>query len=127
MPGLPCGCPPGGAFPGAGVKTVVLFFEKGSPTKKIQYYQLNLDRNIGKGQPLNLDDLDEFSNLKRDTKSENTWTLNIKDINQDNYDLSAINPNIEEEVLQKPEEILKEIENLEIESTKLMDDLKKLI
>ena len=56
---------PGGAFPGAGVKTVVLFFEKGSPTKKIQYYQLNLDRNIGKGQPLNLDDLDEFINLKK--------------------------------------------------------------
>ena len=64
-------------------KTVVLFFDKGSPTKEIQYYQLNLDRNIGKGQPLNLDDLDEFINLKKDTKSDNTWTLDIKDINQD--------------------------------------------
>ena len=31
---------PGGVFPGAGVKTVVLFFDKGSPTKEIQYYQL---------------------------------------------------------------------------------------
>jgi len=39
---------PGGVFTGAGVKTVVLFFEKGAPTKKIWYYQLNLDRNLGK-------------------------------------------------------------------------------
>jgi type I restriction enzyme M protein len=77
-----------------------LFFEKGSPTKKIQYYQLNLDRNIGKGQPLNLDDLDEFINLKKDTKSENTWTLDIKDINQETLDLGVVNPNIEEEAFQ---------------------------
>ena len=92
-----------------------------------QYYQLNLDRNIGKGQPLNLDDLDEFINLTKDTKSKNTWTLNIKDLNQDTYDLGAINPNIEEEVLPEPSEILKDIEDLEKESSNLFSNLKKLI
>jgi len=118
---------PGGAFPGAGVKTVVLFFEKGSPTKEIQYYQLNLDRNIGKGQPLNLDDLDEFINLKKDTESENTWTLQVKDINLETYDLSVQNPNIEEEEMPEPREILKEIQNLEYESSELLTKLKDLI
>jgi len=118
---------PGGTFPGAGVKTVVLFFEKGSPTKKIQYYQLNLDRNIGKGQPLNLDDLDEFINLKKDTQSENTWTLDIKDLNQDTFDLGVVNPHIEEEILPEPSEILNEIEQLEKDSSKLLNELKKLI
>ena len=118
---------PGGAFPGAGVKTVVLFFEKGSPTKEIQYYQLNLDRNIGKGKPLNIDDLDEFINLEKDTKSENTWLVDIKDINQETYDLGVVNPNIEEEKLQEPNEILEEIEKLEIETTNLFNQLKKLI
>jgi type I restriction enzyme M protein len=118
---------PGGAFPGAGVKTVVLFFEKGSPTKEIQYYQLNLDRNIGKGQPLNLDDLDEFINLKKDTESENTWTLQLKDINLETYDLSVQNPNIEEEEMPEPREILKEIQNLEYESSELLTKLKDLI
>jgi type I restriction enzyme M protein len=39
---------PGGTFTGAGVKTVVLFFEKGAPTEKVWYYQLNLGRNLGK-------------------------------------------------------------------------------
>ena len=37
---------PGGTFTGAGVKTVVLFFEKGSSTKKVWFYQLNLDRKF---------------------------------------------------------------------------------
>jgi len=118
---------PSGAFPGASVKTVVLFFEKGSPTKEIQYYQLNLDRNIGKEQPLNLNDLDEFINLKKDTKSDNTWLVDIKAINQETYDLSVINPYTEEEVLPEPSEILKEIEQLEKDSSKLLNELKKLI
>tara|TARA_A100001011_G_scaffold336640_1_gene366301 strand:+ start:121 stop:1572 length:1452 start_codon:yes stop_codon:yes gene_type:complete len=118
---------PGGAFPGAGVKTVVLFFDKGSPTKEIQYYQLNLERNIGKGQPLNLDDLDEFRNLDKDLITQNTWTVDIEDINQDTFDLSVVNPHIEEEVLPEPNEILKEIKKLEIESSKLLNEIKKII
>jgi type I restriction enzyme M protein len=56
---------PGGAFQGAGVKTVVLFFEKGSPTKKIWFYQLNLTRNLGKGQPLSESDLTDFVKLQK--------------------------------------------------------------
>ena len=56
---------PGGTFQGAGVKTVVLFFEKGAPTRKVWYYQLDPGRNMGKTNPLNDDDLAEFVNCKR--------------------------------------------------------------
>jgi type I restriction enzyme M protein len=56
---------PGGTFTGAGVKTIVLFFEKGKPTKKVWYYQLNLDRNLGKTNPINERDLEEFLNLQK--------------------------------------------------------------
>ncbi len=118
---------PSGVFPGAGVKTVVLFFDKGSPTKKIQYYQLNLERNIGKGKPLNLDDLNEFINLNKDTKSENTWTLDIKDVDKNSFDLSVKNPNFIEEEVPPPDEILHEIEYLEKESLELLNEIKKLI
>ena len=48
---------PGGTFQGAGVKTVVLFFEKGAPTRKVWFYQLDPGRNLGKTNPLNDDDL----------------------------------------------------------------------
>src|SRR5450756_1196901 len=88
---------PGGTFLGAGVKTVVLFFVKGVPTRKIWYYQLNLDRNLGKTNPLNENDLAEFVNLqKTKADSPNSWTVNVADVNIDTFDLSVKNPNKKE-------------------------------
>ena len=116
---------PGGAFPGAGVKLLFCFWKRFS-NKKDSILSIKFNRNIGKGQPLNLDDLDEFINLTKDTKSENTWLVDIKDINQDTYDLGAINQ-YEEEVIPEPSAILKDIEDLDKESTNLLKELKKLI
>ena len=66
---------PSGAFLGAGVKTVVLFFEKGAPTRKIWYYQLQPGRNMGKTNPLNDDDLAEFVELQTTfADSSKIWT-----------------------------------------------------
>jgi type I restriction enzyme M protein len=84
---------PGGTFTGAGVKTVVLFFEKGSATRKIWYYQLNLDRNLGKTNPLNESDLEEFIRLQTTkSNSKNCWTVKISEVEKTNYDLSVKNP-----------------------------------
>ncbi len=55
---------PSGTFLGAGVKTVVLFFEKGAPTRKVWFYQLDPGRNMGKTNALNDDDLKEFVELQ---------------------------------------------------------------
>jgi type I restriction enzyme M protein len=85
---------PGGTFTGAGVKTVVLFFEKGSSTKKIWYYQLNLDRNLGKTNPLNEADLSEFVKLqKTKADSPNSWSVKVASIDSATVDLSVKNPN----------------------------------
>jgi type I restriction enzyme M protein len=120
---------PGGIFLGAGVKTVVLFFEKGVPTKKIWYYQLNLDRNLGKNNPLNENDLAEFVKLqKTKANSENSWTVKIADINIDAFNLSAKNPNKKEEApLRKPKELLAEIVKLDKESAEILKTIKRLI
>lgn len=120
---------PGGTFTGAGVKTVVLFFEKGSSTKKTWFYQLNLDRNLGKTNPLNENDLAQFVNLqKTKAESENSWTINIKDIDQTTFDLSAKNPNTPEaSPLRKPEEILKEMKVLDKESATILSSILEMI
>ena len=120
---------PRGTFLGAGVKTVVLFFEKGVPTRKVWYYQLNLDRNLGKTNPLNEKDLEEFVKLqKTKADSDNSWTINIKDVNIDTYDLSVKNPNKKEEAaLRKPQEILTEIATLDKESTDILKSIKELL
>ena len=120
---------PGGTFTGAGVKTVVLFFEKGKPTKNIWYYQLNLDRNLGKTNPLNENDLAEFVKLqKTNGDSDNSWTVNIKDVDQTSFDLSVKNPNKDDEVvLREPEEILDEIAQLDSEASEILETIRGLV
>lgn len=120
---------PGGTFTGAGVKTVVLFFEKGSSTKKVWFYQLNLDRNLGKTNALNEKDLEDFFNLqKTKAESENSWSMNVKDIDQTTFDLSAKNPNKKEEAaLRKPEDILEEMKALDDESKDILNSILELL
>src|SRR5690606_9669299 len=103
---------PGGTFLGAGVKTVVLFFQKGEPTKNIWYYQLDPGRNMGKTNPLNDKDLEEFVMLQKDKpETEQSWNLKVADIDETTCDLSVKNPNTpEESPLRAPEVILAEME-----------------
>ncbi|CAC9598523.1 Type I restriction-modification system, DNA-methyltransferase subunit M [Bathymodiolus heckerae thiotrophic gill symbiont] len=120
---------PGGTFTGAGVKTVVLFFNKGEATQKTWFYQLNLDRNLGKTNPLNEQDLADFIRLqKTNAESENSWTVAIKDIDQTTFDLSVKNPNTPEEApLRTPEEILENMAKLDKESEELLKTIKALL
>jgi len=120
---------PGGTFTGAGVKTVVLFFEKGSPTKKIWFYQLNLERNLGKTNPLNEADLADFLKLQKSkADSENSWTLNMADVDSASFDLSAKNPHKQaDSALRAPLTILDEMKSLDEESAKIMENLQLMI
>ena len=120
---------PGGTFTGAGVKTVVLFFEKGKPTKKTWFYQLNLDRNLGNTNPLNEDDLAEFVKLQAKKKnSDNSWTVKIGDVDGESFDLSVKNPNRDDEVvLREPEEILDEIQELDQEASEILETIRGLV
>jgi type I restriction enzyme M protein len=116
---------PGGTFTGAGVKTVVLFFEKGASTKKVWYYQLNLDRNLGKTNPLNEKDLADFLKLqKTKANSENSWSVSVKDIDQKTFDLSVKNPDKSGEVvLREPKGILEEMRELDKESDGILREI----
>ena len=105
---------PKGTFLGTGVQTVALFFEKGKPTKKLWYYQLNVGRNMGKTNSLNENDLNDFIKLAKTQKlSHNSWAIDINNIDKDTLDLSTSNPNIVEETDDRtPEQIISEIEKL---------------
>lgn len=120
---------PSGTFTGAGVKTVVLFFEKGRPTKNVWFYQLNLDRNLGKTNSLNEADLADFVALqKTKANSLNSWSVNVSDIDQTTYDLSVKNPNRNEEAqYRKPHEIMDEIAKLDAESASVMQKIRTLL
>lgn len=117
---------PSGTFLGAGVKTVVLFFEKGAPTQKVWYYQLDPGRNMGKTNSLNDDDLAEFVKLqKKRADSDKSWTVNVKDIDFDSgCDLSVKNPNAPEaDPLRDPAEIIAEIKKLDEETAAILEEI----
>jgi len=116
---------PGGTFQGAGVKTVVLFFEKGAPTKKIWFYQLIPGRNLGKTNPLNDDDLNEFIELQKTcADSAKSWSIDAKGIDPATFDLSAKNPNGGEEITRRSPE---EITALDAESAEVLGNIRALL
>src|SRR5438309_3306050 len=110
---------PGGTFQGAGVKTVVLFFAKGAPTREVWFYQLDPGRNLGKTNPLNDDDLAEFVKLQKSfADSPKSWSVDAKTIDPATFDLSVKNPNGSEEIAHRsPAAIPKEMAGLDAEST----------
>ena len=120
---------PGGTFQGAGVKTVVLFFEKGAPTRKVWFYQLDPGRNLGKTNPLNDDDLKEFVKLQKTfADSPKSWSVDAQNIDQTTFDLSVKNPTGGEEVAHRsPEEIMDEIAALDAESAEVLENVKALL
>jgi len=120
---------PGGAFLGTGVKTVVLFFEKGKSTEKVWYYQLNVGRNMGKTNPLNERDLEHFvQSAATQAETDNSWLVDISVINTDTWDLTVNNPNRVEEVDNRtPQEIIAEIELLDAQAAEALQAIKELL
>ncbi len=118
---------PGGTFQGAGVKTIVLFFEKGAPTRKIWFYQLDPGRNLGKTNPLNDFDLAEFVELQKTfADSPKSWSVDAAEIDATTWDLSVKNPNKEEDVAHRtPDAIMEEIATLDAESAEILERIWK--
>jgi type I restriction enzyme M protein len=120
---------PGGTFQGAGVKTVVLFFEKGAPTRKVWFYQLDPGRNMGKTNPLNDADLADFIDRQKTfADSPKSWSVDVKDIDPKTCDLSVKNPDGGEVIDHlSPADIMKEIAALDQESAEVLKSIKALL
>ena len=106
-----------------------LFFQKGAPTQKTWFYQLDHGRNLGKTNPLNDKDMEEFIALQASfAESEKSWSVDVSNLDQTTFDLSPKNPNAPEEApLRAPEEILAEIAALDAESSELLGTIRGLL
>lgn len=120
---------PGGTFQGAGVKTVVLFFEKGAPTRNIWFYQLDPGRSLGKTNPLNDDDLADFVTLQAaKADSEKSWSVPANTLDQETFDLSVRNPNAPEEApLRPPEQIIADMLARDEETRTILADIRGML
>jgi len=120
---------PGGTFQGAGVKTVVLFFEKGAPTRKVWFYQLDVGRNMGKTNPLNDADMAPFiAAQKTFADTAQSWTVDVAAVNANTFDLSVKNPTGGEVVAHRsPQDIMDEIAALDAEAAEVLASIRELL
>jgi type I restriction enzyme M protein len=120
---------------GAGVKTNLLFFNKGRPTERIWYFDLS-DLKVGKKTPFTLARMGDFFELVGDCRAGGTvarpdsgrsWTVTRDEIEARGYDLKAVNPHrVVEEDTRTPGELLDEIEKQQAIIAAAIAELRRL-
>lgn len=102
---------PNGVFnPYTGIKTNLLFFEKGTPTKEVWYFEHPYPEGVksyNKTKPINIKEFDlekKWWNNREETKY--AWKVSVEDIKARNYNLDIKNPHQEVDDLGTPEELL---------------------
>lgn len=98
---------PNGVFaPYTGIRTNLLFFRKGEPTKEIWYYEHPYpegQKSYSKTRPIRIEELDrEKQWWNKREENEHAWRVSIDEIKERNYNLDIKNPHSEEEELLDP-------------------------
>lgn len=127
---------PNGVFsPYTGIKTNLLFFEKGKPTKEIWYYEHQYPegyKSYSKTKPIRIEEFDvEKAWWKNREENDCAWKVSIKDIKANNYNLDIKNPrNIDPSHIEPAEllaEYQKAFESMQQTQNKLKDILSEAL
>jgi type I restriction enzyme M protein len=109
-----------------------LFFEKGSPTREVWYYEHRLPEGQKSYSKTKLIRLEEFNPIKRwwdnRTESDVAWKVHIETIKARNYDLDIKNPHkMEDSHEYTSQEIIGLLEKGFAKSSDLLNQLRKEI
>ena len=124
---------PNGVFsPYTGIRTNLLFFEKGKPTKEIWYFEHPLPegyKTYNKGKPIGIKEFDFEKEWWKDRENKkfekNCWKVSREEIEKRNYNLDINNPNgKEEEENLSSKEILEKLEKSFEKSKELIKKIK---
>lgn len=119
---------PNGVFnPYTSIKTNLLFFEKGSPTKEIWYYEHPYPdgvKSYNKTRPIHIKEFDaEKAWWGQREENKHAWRVPLQDIIDRNYNLDIKNPHEEADDLGTPEELLAEYQQAEQDIRQLQDKI----
>lgn len=123
---------PNGVFnPYTGIKTNLLFFKKGAPTKDIWYFEHPYPEGVksyNKGKPINIKEFD-LEKAWWDNREENeyAWKVSSEEIKKRNYNLDIKNPHQEVDDLASPEELLENYRETEIKIFSIQDEIVKVL
>lgn len=124
---------PNGVFnPYTGIKTNLLFFTKGTPTKEVWYYEHPLPKgikNYSRSNPITIDEfLPEKEWWNNRIENEHAWKVCVDNIKNANYNLDFKNPHIpEDEKLKSPEELINDINTNLFNAKQLLEKIKEEI
>jgi type I restriction enzyme M protein len=130
---------PNGVFsPYTGIKTNLLFFTKGTPTKDVWYYEHQYPtgvKNYNKTKPIRIEEFDvektwwgnEADGFAARVENEFAWKVNIQAFKENGYNLDQKNPHAGPEVSHDPEVLMGEYQRLQSDAQKLRDQLKTLL
>lgn len=123
--------------PYTSIKTNLLFFEKGTPTKEIWYYEQQLPEGIkayNKTKPMKVEEFEACkqwwgaknnpAERKGRKESEVAWKVSIDDIVANNFNLDIKNPHIVDIDHGDPDELLTNYQQLQQDIAGTLDTLK---
>jgi len=121
---------PNGVFsPYTGIKTNLLFFTKGEPTREVWYYEHPYPlgyKSYSKTKPVRIEEFDrEKEWWKKREESEYAWRVPVEEIKDNSYNLDIKNPNTPEATHEDPEILLAKYQHLSIELEETRETLKK--
>jgi type I restriction enzyme M protein len=130
---------PNGVFsPYTGIKTNLLFFTKGQPTKEIWYYEHQYPagvKNYNKTKPIRIEEFEvekawwgsEPDGFAARTEGEFAWKVGMDAIKAASYNLDQKNPHAGPEVSHDPEVLLAEYQRLQAEAQGIRDQIKAIL
>ena len=123
---------PNGVFnPYTGIKTNLLFFEKGTPTKDIWYFEHPYPAGVksyNKGKPINIKEFDlEKAWWNKREENKHAWKVSSKEIAQRNFNLDIKNPHQEADDLDTPEVLLEKYRATESKIESIQNEIVKVL
>jgi type I restriction enzyme M protein len=128
---------PNGVFnPYTGIRTNLLFFTKGTPTKEVWYYEHPYPegaKSYNKGKPIRIEEFEaerawwgnEADGFKTRVENEQAWRVSIDQIKAGNFNLDLKNPHRPDEGLGDVDHLLPEYEKLLVQIASTRSKLKQ--
>ncbi|MCB1353020.1 MAG: SAM-dependent DNA methyltransferase [Rhodobacteraceae bacterium] len=122
--------------PYASIGTNLLFFEKGTPTQDIWYWEHRVpetQKAYSMTKPIRLEHLDDCAawwggpNREGREESDRAWKVSINEIRERNFNLDIKNPHVEAEDWGDPETLLNDLTKAEASVDSLRAELKSIL
>ena len=130
---------PNGVFnPYTGIKTNLLFFTKGIPTKDVWFYEHQYPegvKNYSKTRPMRIEEFDveaawwgnEADGFATREENEFAWKVSVEELQARNWNLDCKNPHIGEQISHDPDQLLSDYAKLQGEISDLREQLKAVL